>query len=128
MGFFKTCLELLAYFGVFGQLGDRHAALQIPLHDHSLVAEVTKSPNDYTVVGKTYPDTPFRCSYPSLQAQGWLFCNDKTQRSCWLTNPQENQPLWSQYNINTDYEKIVPEGIEREVCGYSMLLQAALTS
>ena len=131
MGFFKTCWEILAYLGLFGQLGDRHNALQIPLQDHHptpSVAEVANPPNDYTIVGKTYPDTPFTCSYPSLQAQGWLFCNDETQRSCWLTNPQETQPLWSQYDINTDYEKIVPKGIEREVCENSSLLRAALTS
>ncbi|SLM40963.1 Multicopper oxidase, type 3 [Lasallia pustulata] len=86
MGFFKTCLELLAYFGAFGQLGDRHDALQIPLHDHSLVSEVTKSPYDYTI---------------------------------------EKQPLWSQYNIHTDYEKVIPEGIEREYWLYVQDLEIA---
>lgn len=126
MGFIKTCWELFAYLGVFGQFG--HDGQQIPLQDYSSVAEVPKLPNDYTIIGKSYPDTPFSCSYPSLEAQGWLFCNDETQRSCWITNPQELQPLWSQYDINTDYEKVVPEGIEREVCEISTVLRAALIS
>lgn len=126
MGFFKTCWELFAYLGVFGQLGDRHGALQFPLQDYPKAPEGNKAPNGYAVVGKAYPDAPFTCSYPSLEAQGWLSCNDETQRSCWLTNPQAVQPLWTQYDINTDYENIVPEGIEREVCGNPLLQRVLL--
>lgn len=128
MGFFKTCWELFAYLGVFGQLGERHGALQFPLQDYSPAAEANKSPNDYAVVGKAYPDAPFSCSYPTLEAQGWLFCNNETQRSCWLTNPQAIQPLWTQYDINTDYEKVVPEGVEREVGGDPLLRRVMLIS
>ncbi|KAH8204968.1 hypothetical protein TruAng_000851 [Truncatella angustata] len=60
---------------------------------------------------------PFKCSYPKLEKKGWEFCNTGTSRDCWIRDPNAVNPVFSQYDILTDYENLdqVPPGILREV-------------
>ncbi|KAF1952869.1 hypothetical protein CC80DRAFT_167988 [Byssothecium circinans] len=47
----------------------------------------------------------FTCHIP----YGFEFCNDKSNRQCWL----RNKATGKEYNVNTDYEDDFPEGIKR---------------
>ncbi|OCL10471.1 laccase-like multicopper oxidase [Glonium stellatum] len=49
----------------------------------------------------------FSCEYPSMV--GWKSCNTKTNRSCWLSGPNNET-----YDIYTDYETKGPKGVIRE--------------
>ena len=55
-----------------------------------------------------------KCEYPKL-GPDWKPCSTSTNRGCWLNNPRTGQ----QYNITTDYEKIMPPGIVRD---YTLVL------
>ncbi|KAL1847322.1 hypothetical protein Plec18170_008670 [Paecilomyces lecythidis] len=52
------------------------------------------------------------CHYPSLK--GWEMCNGPDSRDCWLRDTRSKQPVFSEYDISTDYEAKWPEGITRE--------------
>ncbi|OQV04908.1 hypothetical protein CLAIMM_09722 [Cladophialophora immunda] len=55
-------------------------------------------------------DIPFRCEYPDYpEKEGWISCNTKTDRHCWLRNVKTGQ----RYDIHTDYENDGPKGIVR---------------
>ncbi|KAF6834998.1 multicopper oxidase [Colletotrichum musicola] len=57
-------------------------------------------------------DKGFMCDYPELK--GWEYCGDKNS-SCWLyntANPEET------YTIGTDYEKVMPVGVDRNYILY----------
>ncbi|KAL1985427.1 hypothetical protein VTN96DRAFT_7870 [Rasamsonia emersonii] len=58
------------------------------------------------------PDKNFVCHYPSLI--GWELCNGPDSRNCWLRDTQTKQPIFSQFDIETDYEALWPPGITRE--------------
>lgn len=45
---------------------------------------------------------PFKCSYPSLEAKGWEFCNSESSRDCWIRDPNAVNPVLSQYDIQSD--------------------------
>ncbi|KAK3395258.1 multicopper oxidase-domain-containing protein [Podospora didyma] len=49
----------------------------------------------------------FRCEYPSMI--GWEPCSTEENRGCWLRNPTTGE----EFNINTDYEFLAPQGIQR---------------
>ncbi|KAK9769826.1 hypothetical protein SCAR479_13479 [Seiridium cardinale] len=59
---------------------------------------------------------PFKCSYPKLEEKGWQFCNSETSRDCWIRDPNAVNPIFSQYDVLSDYEDLaqVPPGITRE--------------
>jgi hypothetical protein len=57
--------------------------------------------------------TGFQCHYPSLL--GWELCNGPNSRGCWLRDTYSAQPIFSQFDIYTDYENYWPPGITREV-------------
>lgn len=59
------------------------------------------------------------CHYPSLK--GWEMCNGPDSRDCWLRDTRSKQPVFSEYDISTDYEAKWPEGITREVRSMSLL-------
>ncbi|KAK8193583.1 multicopper like protein [Phyllosticta capitalensis] len=46
--------------------------------------------------------------------KGWKSCNSADDRSCWLRDSNSKQPLFSQYDIHTDYENNWPKGVTRE--------------
>lgn len=48
------------------------------------------------------PYTPIVCSYPELEEQGWEFCNTETSRDCWIRDPRENQPSFTQWDVKTN--------------------------
>ncbi|KAI1438510.1 multicopper oxidase [Xylaria sp. CBS 124048] len=54
------------------------------------------------------------CEYPELKARGWEFCNSETSRDCWIRNPRESHPEFSQFDVRTDYELVTPKGVKRE--------------
>lgn len=101
MGFFKSCSEALLQLLSFGPSWERYGFQKpLPLSD----IEVHVHPETAT--------PGFTCSYPSLA--GWENCNAPNSRDCWLRDTVSKQPLFSQYDIKTDYEKFWPKGIKRE--------------
>lgn len=53
---------------------------------------------------------PFQCEYPSYsEDDGWVACNNNTNRDCWFKNTKTGQ----RFDINTDYESNGPKGITR---------------
>jgi hypothetical protein len=62
---------------------------------------------------KPKPDPNFVCHYPSLI--GWELCNGPNSRNCWLRDTKTKQPIFSQFDVETDYEVLWPPGITREV-------------
>jgi hypothetical protein len=50
----------------------------------------------------------FKCKYPDMP--GWRECTTPQNRGCWLRGPNGEE-----YNISTDYEKLMPKGITRKV-------------
>lgn len=59
------------------------------------------------------PNPEFTCHYPTLY--GWELCNGPDSRDCWLRDVTAKQPIFSQFDINTDYEALWPPGVTREV-------------
>lgn len=49
----------------------------------------------------------FQCEYPDMV--GWEDCSHDLDRKCWLRNVKEGK----QFDINTDYERFSPRGIDR---------------
>jgi len=92
MGFFNACWEALLGLSTFApSLGfDRSDSTQHPLPLPGLVIE------------PEHASPGFQCSYPSLEAEGFVSCNTPDSRDCWLRNPGYKQPLWSEWNIHTD--------------------------
>jgi hypothetical protein len=84
---------------------DRH--LQIPVQPDS------PQPSKYPIFNPPddLEDTPFRCEYPDYpEKDGWVSCNTKTDRQCWLRNTRTGE----RFDINTDYESTGPKGIVRQ--------------
>ncbi|CAF9923127.1 MAG: hypothetical protein ALECFALPRED_002306 [Alectoria fallacina] len=101
MGFFRSCSEALMRLLSFSPSWEGYS-LQKPLHLSDIEVHV-----------RPETSTPgFRCEYPTLA--GWTNCNTPNSRDCWLRDAASEQPLFSQYDINTDYEKWWPQGIKRE--------------
>lgn len=101
MGFFQSCSDAILRLLSFGPSWDGYG-LQKPLPLSSIEAHV-------------HPETTtpgFTCEYPTLA--GWENCNTPNSRDCWLRDTASSQPLYSQYDIHTDYEKFWPKGIKRE--------------
>ena len=46
--------------------------------------------------------TPITCSYPELEAKGWEFCHTDSSRDCWIRDPAENQPSFTQWDVKTN--------------------------
>lgn len=58
-------------------------------------------------------ESQITCHYPSLK--GWEMCNGPDSRNCWLRETHSKQPVFSEYDITTDYEAKWPQGVTREV-------------
>ncbi|KAL2055956.1 hypothetical protein ABVK25_003598 [Lepraria finkii] len=96
MGFFtKALVRILS----LTPASDRHSSQQ-PLPLSGITIEPEKGSPGFT------------CQYPSLK--GWKSCNGPQSRDCWLKDSASKQPLFSQYDIHTDYESVFPQGIHRE--------------
>lgn len=52
-------------------------------------------------------DENFQCEYPLMK--GWEDCSHGLDRKCWIRSKSDGK----QFDINTDYEKATPTGIER---------------
>ncbi|KAI0019770.1 multicopper oxidase [Xylariomycetidae sp. FL0641] len=75
------------------------------------------TPPDHSAILPSKPEahtSSIVCSYPDLEAQGWELCNSEISRDCWIRNPQEEQPVFTQYDVRTDYEQDWPVGVTRE--------------
>ncbi|KAJ9221105.1 CAZyme family AA1 [Paecilomyces variotii] len=57
-------------------------------------------------------ESQITCHYPSLK--GWEMCNGPDSRNCWLRETHSKQPVFSEYDITTDYEAKWPQGVTRE--------------
>ncbi|KAK7534576.1 multicopper oxidase-domain-containing protein [Phyllosticta citricarpa] len=103
MGFFNTCWDLLLHLPFFEPLGglDHGHGGQQPLSLHD---DLTWHPHDAS--------NGFTCTYPDMK--GYKNCNGPDDRSCWLKDTSSRQPLFSQYDIHTDYENNWPQGVTRE--------------
>ena len=51
------------------------------------------------------PDADFKCDYSNMP--GFVTCSTAENRACWLKNST------FEYNINTNYENLAPEGVHR---------------
>lgn len=100
MGFFKSCWEAFLQLSTFRPFDHSSHANQRPLDDAAVI------------VRPELASPGFTCSYPSLK--GWKSCNTATSRDCWIQDPARRQPLFSQYDIHTDYESETPRGVTRE--------------
>lgn len=88
--------------------------LQQPLPLDVPSTGVVSDPQDITVdVHHQEPKEQFVCQYPKLT--GWELCNGPNSRGCWLRDTNKKQPIFSQFDIQTDYEDVWPPGITREV-------------
>ncbi|KAF2006452.1 multicopper oxidase [Amniculicola lignicola CBS 123094] len=57
------------------------------------------------IVRRALPPSRFKCTYP----EGWKMCNEE-KRECWVRRPDGFE-----FNITTDYEDFIPEGIQRNI-------------
>ncbi|ORX97387.1 multicopper oxidase-domain-containing protein [Clohesyomyces aquaticus] len=81
---------------------------------HSLAAFLVLAGTTPLVSGRSLPprntlvprgaSPGFNCEFP----QNWKPCNNDTNRDCWVIDPNGKR-----YDINTDYERDTPPGIER---------------
>ncbi|KAL2043517.1 hypothetical protein N7G274_003824 [Stereocaulon virgatum] len=99
MGFFTDCSRALLTILSLTPASNRHFS-QHPLALQDITIEPEKA------------SPGFKCQYPSLK--GWTNCNGPNSRDCWLKDSASAQPLFSQYDIHTDYESVFPQGIHRE--------------
>ncbi|KAI1080742.1 Cupredoxin [Whalleya microplaca] len=79
---------------------------QAPLTPPEHVVPLSDLPDVYT--------SSIVCEYPELESQGWELCNTNTSRDCWIRNPSEVQPAFTQYDVRTNYESEHPVGVTRE--------------
>lgn len=99
MGWLKVTLDFVLHFTQFDGLspltgyGDVQKPLQPPVGAHP-------SPSPSGVESAAY--TAITCSYPTLEQEGWEFCNTETSRDCWLRDPRESQPQFTQYDVKTN--------------------------
>ncbi|KAL1966153.1 hypothetical protein VTN77DRAFT_4705 [Rasamsonia byssochlamydoides] len=107
------------FFQVFGFLGDDNGFLseqQTSLGLNVPVPGVQFKPYVPPEIAGQVPfkeqDRNFVCHYPSLI--GWELCNGPDSRGCWLRDTKTKQPIFSQFDIETDYEVLWPPGITRE--------------
>lgn len=114
----SVVLQIIPYFG-----GDSNIYTQQPLPINVPSSGVTiypQLPGDLKTGDSPYKDASqtFKCHYPSLI--GWESCNGPNSRDCWLRDAHIKQPVFSQFDIHTDYESLWPQGITREVscCRY----------
>src|SRR6266511_4409488 len=103
MGFFKSCFEFLVQLAPFTTFNSNYLSQQplaVPVPSHGVIV---------------HPETAtkgFYCHYPDYH--GWESCNGPNSRDCWFRNPYARQPLFTQFDITVNYEKIWPKGITRE--------------
>ncbi|KAF2089865.1 multicopper oxidase [Saccharata proteae CBS 121410] len=109
MGFFNHCLDVLLSLPFFSTVGtlDYYDSHQQPI-------PFPKVPSNDVVVHPVDASPGFTCSYPRLS--NYESCNTAEDRSCWLQDTSVNAPLFTQFDINTDYEQegSWPTGITRE--------------
>ncbi|RYP70902.1 hypothetical protein DL771_005152 [Monosporascus sp. 5C6A] len=78
--------------------------VQQPLQPPSIVDSVPPlTGGGYYGEAQGLPYTPIVCSYPELEAKGWEFCNTEDSRDCWIRDPNENQPSFTQWDVRTNY-------------------------
>lgn len=120
MGFLEGCKSVILYFfALFPPFGFNGLEQKPLVRGHFPVS------HDDLIHHNSYPEFPapsgpqdlysdFNCTYPSLK-DGWKACSTSHDRGCWLEGPDGQK-----FDIYTDYEKLWPEGITREVW-YSFL-------
>ncbi|KAI1878681.1 hypothetical protein JX265_002858 [Neoarthrinium moseri] len=118
MGWLRECVDFalqivaLNPFSPFLLDGNTQRPLDLP-HQPELPSELA----DGSCPGIQCPTPqPFKCSYPTLEKEGWEFCNTEDSRDCWIRDPKATNPIFSQYDVLSDYENLdqVPPGITRE--------------
>ncbi|RYO79292.1 hypothetical protein DL766_009670 [Monosporascus sp. MC13-8B] len=78
--------------------------VQQPLQPPSIVDSVLPLTGEgHYGEGQGCPYTPIVCSYPELEAKGWEFCNTEDSRDCWIRDPNENQPSFTQWDVHTNF-------------------------
>ncbi|KAK4697824.1 hypothetical protein P7C71_g309, partial [Lecanoromycetidae sp. Uapishka_2] len=107
MGIFASCSNALLRFLALGPAKEYYYTQQpLPLGDIALHHKTGTNVYPETV------STGFQCQYPAME--GWESCNGPESRDCWLKDAESDQPIFSQYDINTNYEDSWPQGIQRE--------------
>jgi hypothetical protein len=104
MGFLKTCVGFLLQLAPFSTFDNPYQSQQQPL--------AVPVPRHGVIVRPETNTKGFYCHYPGYH--GWESCNGPNSRSCWIRDRNARQPLFTQFDINVNYEKIWPEGITRE--------------
>ena len=86
--------------------------LQLPIPPTVIVQPPLPQATNYPII--IPPDdlepNPFQCEYPDYsEKDGWVACNNNTNRDCWIENTKTGQ----RYDITIDYENDGPRGIIR---------------
>ncbi len=81
--------------------------VQRPLQPPSIVDSLPPATNGGYGQASTY--TPIVCQYPELENDGWEFCNTETSRDCWIRDPRESQPSFTQWDVRTNCAYILPK-------------------
>ncbi|KAL2012820.1 hypothetical protein VTN00DRAFT_345 [Thermoascus crustaceus] len=111
MGFFNFFVTVVVEFLPFTWKGSGFLQQPLPLDVPS--TGVVFDPQEITVdVHHQEPKEQFVCQYPKLT--GWELCNGPNSRDCWLRDTNKRQPIFSQFDIQTDYEDVWPPGITRK--------------
>ena len=98
MGFFKACIEVLLKLTPFYSVTDVKSS-QEPLR---LPIDKLPGTGNHVASHNGVQKPTITCSYPYLEAKGWVNCNTDETRDCWLLNPNLPPPFFTQYDIQTD--------------------------
>lgn len=108
-GFWTSITYVVSFFSphpFYGSSSQEQAPFLGPLdgsHQVKLQGPIFKPPGG----SLTGPDSNFTCDYSNMV--GWTNCSTSEDRKCWLRNDETQE----EFNITTDYETLVPIGIER---------------
>lgn len=109
MGFFKSCVDALLRLGPLSSFRDGYFSQQplpFPVPSNEVLVHPQGHGSHHGGHEPQYSgDTSFVCRYPTYH--GWESCNGPDSRKCWIRDPNSRQPLFSQFDVNTDYEAVL---------------------
>lgn len=114
MGFINYLVTVVVQFLPFtgndgGLINQQPIPIDVPSSGVSFSPEIGSD----IVSDVSYKESKITCHYPSLR--GWELCNGPDSRNCWLRDKHSRQPIFSEFDITTDYEDLWPQGVTREV-------------
>jgi hypothetical protein len=122
MGLFENLRSFFIYTGLIFAPGYEDEILQEPLLPKIGWPSRPFTQSQQTQLRLKFPapqgpeeNGPFTCEYPDLDPSQWQACSVSTDPGCWLKGPNGQT-----YDVNSDYEKVWPNGILREVFTMSL--------